>query len=130
MENKCTLTLGQFFNLTLDLMKYVFFKLSPIMLIKNLVSNPTIILVIVDLQMVVIQVQIGKNIVEDVLLDSGFGVNIIIEELKKWLKLPILKLDPYNLEMASQIIAKHIGLIKNLKIHVHKFIYIITFIIL
>jgi hypothetical protein len=64
-------------------MKYVFFKLSPIMLIKNLVSNPTIILVIVDLQMVVIQVQIGKNIVEDVLLDSGFGVNIIIEELKK-----------------------------------------------
>ncbi len=83
MENKCTLTLGQFFNLTLDLMKYVFFKLSPIMLIKNLVSNPTIILVIVDLQMVVIQVQIGKNIVEDVLLDSGFGVNIIIEELKK-----------------------------------------------
>ncbi len=83
MENKCTLILGQFFNLTLDLMKYVFFKLSPIMLIKTLVSNPTIILVIVDVQMVIIQVQIDKNIVEDVFLDSGFGVNIIIEELKK-----------------------------------------------
>lgn len=130
MESKCTLTLGQFFNLTLDLMKYVFFKLSPIMLIKTLVSNPTIILVIVDLRIVVIQVQISKNIVEDVLLDSGFGVNIIIEELNKWLKLPILKLDPYNLKMASQIIAKHIGLIKNLKIHVHKFLYIITFIVI
>jgi hypothetical protein len=33
--------------------------------------------------MVIIQVQIDKNIVEDVFLDSGFGVNIIIEELKK-----------------------------------------------
>jgi len=64
-------------------MKYVFFKLSPIMLIKTLVSNPTIILVIVDLRIVVIQVQISKNIVEDVLLDSGFGVKIIIEELNK-----------------------------------------------
>jgi len=33
--------------------------------------------------MVIIQVQIGKNIVEDVLLDGGFGVNIIIENLRK-----------------------------------------------
>ncbi len=78
--------------------------------------------------MVIIQVQIDKNIVEDVFLDSGFGVNIIIEELKKWLKLPIPKLDPYNLKMASQIIAKPIGLIKNLKIHVHEILYIIKFI--
>jgi hypothetical protein len=38
-----------------------------------LVSNHTIVLVIVDLHMVVIQFQIGKNIVEDVLLDVGFG---------------------------------------------------------
>jgi hypothetical protein len=29
--------------------------------------------------MAVIQVQIGKNTIEDVLLDGGFGVNIIIE---------------------------------------------------
>jgi hypothetical protein len=29
--------------------------------------------------MVVIQVQIGKNKIEDVLLDGGFGINIIIE---------------------------------------------------
>jgi len=31
--------------------------------------------------MTVIQVQIGKNTIEDVLLDGGFGVNIIIEQL-------------------------------------------------
>ncbi len=41
---------------------------------KTLVSNPTINLIIIDLHMVIIQVQISKNIVEDVLLDGGFGV--------------------------------------------------------
>jgi hypothetical protein len=29
--------------------------------------------------MVVIQIKIGKNIVEDVLLDGGFGINNIIK---------------------------------------------------
>jgi hypothetical protein len=29
--------------------------------------------------MVVIQIQTGKNTIEDVLLDEGFGANIIIE---------------------------------------------------
>ncbi len=36
-----------------------------------------IIIVAIDNHMVVIQVQIGKNTIEDVLLDGGFGVNII-----------------------------------------------------
>jgi hypothetical protein len=31
--------------------------------------------------MVVIQVQVGKNVVEDVLIDGGANVNIIIENL-------------------------------------------------
>jgi hypothetical protein len=33
--------------------------------------------------MVIIQVQIGKNIVAHVLQDSGYGVNIITKNLKK-----------------------------------------------
>jgi hypothetical protein len=45
----------------------------------------------------VIQVQVGKNMVEDVLLDGGFNMNIMIEELHKWLGLPNLKLTPYTL---------------------------------
>jgi hypothetical protein len=32
--------------------------------------------------MVIIQVQIGKNTIEDVLLDGGSGINIIIEQLR------------------------------------------------
>jgi hypothetical protein len=35
----------------------------------------------VDNQMAFIQVQVGKNIVEDVLLDGGTSVNIIIKNL-------------------------------------------------
>jgi hypothetical protein len=36
----------------------------------------------VDNQMVIIQVQVGKNILEDVLLDGGASVNIITKNLK------------------------------------------------
>ncbi len=32
--------------------------------------------VVIDTHIAVIQIQIGKNIIEDVLLDGGFGVNI------------------------------------------------------
>ncbi len=47
------------------------------------------------------QIHIGKNIIEDVLLDGGSSVNIIIEELRLRLKLPKPKLAPYNLRMAD-----------------------------
>jgi hypothetical protein len=33
--------------------------------------------------MAIIQVQEGKNLVEDILLDGGFGVNIITKDLRK-----------------------------------------------
>jgi hypothetical protein len=36
--------------------------------------------VAIDLHMVVIQVYVGKNMVEDILLDRGFNVNIMMEE--------------------------------------------------
>jgi hypothetical protein len=32
--------------------------------------------------MVVIHVQVGGNFIEDVLLDGGYGINIIIEKLR------------------------------------------------
>jgi hypothetical protein len=32
--------------------------------------------------MVVIQVQVGKKSIDDVLIDGGFGVNIITENLR------------------------------------------------
>jgi hypothetical protein len=51
--------------------------------------------------MAVIQVHIGKNPIEDVLLDGGFGINIITKQLKLRLGLPKLKLSPYNLKMVD-----------------------------
>jgi hypothetical protein len=57
--------------------------------------------VVINSNMVIILVHVGKNIVKDVLLDGGSGVNIITKDLKKKLKLPILKLAPYTLRMAD-----------------------------
>jgi hypothetical protein len=51
--------------------------------------------------MAVIHVHVGKNIVKDVLLDWGSGVNIIIEDLKKKLGLLVPKPTPYTLRMAD-----------------------------
>jgi hypothetical protein len=51
--------------------------------------------------MVVIQVQIGKNTIEDVLLDGGSRVNIVTEQLRLRLGLPKPKLAPHNLRMAD-----------------------------
>jgi hypothetical protein len=46
--------------------------------------------------MAIIQVQIGKNIIEDVLLDGGFGVNIITKQMRLRLGFLKFKLAPYN----------------------------------
>lgn len=42
-----------------------------------------ITLVAIDHHVVVIQVQVGKNIIESILLYGGFRVNINTKELKK-----------------------------------------------
>jgi hypothetical protein len=84
-------------------------------------------LVAIDPQVVVIPIHVGKNLVEDVLLDGGSSVNIIIEDLKENLGLPIPNLAPYTLRMVDQNLTKPIGLIQDLKIHIHGILYIVTF---
>jgi hypothetical protein len=51
--------------------------------------------------MAIIQVHIGNNTIEYVLLDGGFGVNIITVQLRLRLGLPKLKPAPYNMRMAD-----------------------------
>ncbi len=80
--------------------------------------------------MVVIQVQIGTNIIDDVLLDGGSRVDIIVKQLKATLDLPKPNHAPCNLLMANQIAKKPIGLTKDLKMYVHGILYITTFTIL
>ncbi len=64
------------------------------------------------------------------LLDGGFGVNIIIKQLKLRLGFPKPKLAPYSLRMTDQTTMKLVDLIRNLKIYVHDIPYITMFIIL
>jgi hypothetical protein len=78
--------------------------------------------------MAIIQVHVGKNIIDDVLIDGGYRVNIIIKNLIIQLGFPKPNPAPYNLLMANQTITKPLGLIKDLKIFVHGIPYTITFI--
>jgi hypothetical protein len=55
----------------------------------------------VNNQMVVIQVQVGKNIAEGVLLDGGANVNIKIKNLKTKLGLSKPRPVPYHLRMVD-----------------------------
>jgi hypothetical protein len=75
----------------------------------------------------VIQVQVGKNIIDDVLIDGGFGININIENLKIQLSLSKPNPTPYNLHMVDETIAKPIGFIRDLKIFFHGIPYMVTF---
>jgi hypothetical protein len=77
--------------------------------------------------MAIIQVQIGKNIIEDVLLDERSGVNIITKQLRLRLGLPKSKPTPYNLKMVDQTTIKLVGLIRDMKIYVHGIPYLTTF---
>jgi hypothetical protein len=50
--------------------------------------------------MTIIQVQVGKNIVEDFLLNRGASVSILIKNLRTKLGLPKPRPAPYQLKMA------------------------------
>jgi hypothetical protein len=84
----------------------------------------------VNNQMEVIQVQVGKHIIEDVLLDGGANVNIMTKNLKTKLGLPKPRLTPYHLRIVDQSMIKPFGIIKNLRIHIHGIPYVTTFIVL
>ncbi len=84
----------------------------------------------VDNMMAVIQVQVGKNIVEDVLINGGTNVNIITKNLRTKLGLPKPRLVPYDLKMVDQSMTRPLGIIRNLNIHIHGIPYIATFTIL
>jgi hypothetical protein len=98
--------------------------------VSSLIPKVGTTIVAIDNHITIIQVQIGKNTIEDVFLDGGFGVNIITEQLRLRLGLPKPKHAPYNLKMVDQTTIKLVGLIKDMKIHVHGIPYITTFTVL
>jgi hypothetical protein len=73
---------------------------------------------------------VGKNIIENLLLDGGSNVNIMTEEFWKWLGLPSLKLASYTFQMVDQTITKLVGPIKDLDIQIHGILYITTYMVM
>jgi hypothetical protein len=74
--------LGHLFKIAPDLRQYVAtkFNLKKIIIIV-LKPNLVIVYVAINPHMVMIQVQVGKNLSKDVLLDGGSGVNIMTKKL-------------------------------------------------
>jgi hypothetical protein len=62
----------------LDIKCYIFNSVPS----KPTIPKSTVTLTAIDLQMEIIQVQVRKNFIKDVLPDGGFGVNIITEKLR------------------------------------------------
>ncbi len=88
LEISYTLNLGQLLKIALDLNRYLWQKLEPKEIqnvskvtiekqISPLVPKVGTTTMAIDNHMAIIQVQIGKNTIENVLLYGGFGVNII-----------------------------------------------------
>jgi len=96
----------------------------------SIVPNISITTMAINNHMAIVQVQIDINTIDDVFLDGGLGVNIIIEQLKTRLGLPKPKPAPSNLRMADQTTTKPIGLIKDLRMYVHGIPYIAIFSVL
>ncbi len=71
-----------------------------------------------------IQVQVGKNFIDDVLINGRSRINIITIDLKVQLGLSELNPTLYNMRMVDQIIAKPFGIVRDLKIFVHGIPYI------
>jgi hypothetical protein len=105
-------------------------KPSVVIMVETHYEIHTTIIYILDNQMVVIQVQVGKNIVEDVLLDRRASVNIITKNRKTKLNLPKPRPVPYRFRMVDHSMIKPLGIIRNLKIHIHGIPYVATFTVL
>lgn len=84
LESKHSITLEQLFWLIPDLKQHVLAKVFPskILVLPKLPST-TIATIDMDPHMVVISINVGKNLVVDVLLDGGLTVNMITHSLRK-----------------------------------------------
>jgi hypothetical protein len=109
-----------------NIKRYIFNLLPSKLVLLELVVT----LVAINHQMLLIQVQVKKNFIENVVLDGGSRINIIMRKLKVQLGLSKPKPSPYNLCMVDQTIAKPLGLIKDLKILVHGIPYAVTIIVI
>ena len=128
-NHKLQVTMRDLFSLSPSLTEFVRSRLTTVVAPPS--RTPTIEELIaaieaIDNHMPVVSICIGKNVVDDVLLDGGSGVNVIIKEEHHRLRLPKPSLAPFNLKMANGTIAKPTGLLRDVKIHINGIPYIVT----
>ncbi len=130
--NQVCNNLGQLLIIVPNLNRYIFkpIKFVQLVQLEPIHPEPTCAIMVIDHRMIVIQIQVGKNFIDDVLIDGGSRINIIVENLILQLSMSKLSPTPYNLFMADQAIAKPLDLIKNTKIFVHGIPCTITFIVI
>ncbi len=61
----------------------------------------------------------GKNVVDDVLLNESLKVNTIIDGLRQKLGLPPPQRTPFNLRMTNFSYNKPLGIMLKIWIHIH-----------
>ena len=128
-NHKLQVTMRDLFSLSPSLTEFVCSRLTTV--VASPARTPTTEELIaateaIDKHMPIISICIGKNVVDDVLLDGGSGVNVITEEERRRLGLPKPSPAPFNLKMANGTIAKRTGLLRDVKIHIHGIPYIVT----
>jgi hypothetical protein len=85
---------------------------------------------VINKHMPVISVSICKNMVDDILIEGGSGVNVITKD-ERW-RLGLLKPSTtlFKLKMANNTIARPKKLIRDVKIHIHGIPYMVTLIVI
>ena len=121
-NHKLQVTMRELFSLSPSLTEFVRSRLIAVVAPPS--RTPTT--EAIDKHMPVISICIGKNVVDDVVLDNGSGVNVITEEERRRLGLLKPSSAPFNLKMANETIAKPTGLLRDVKIHIHGIPYIVT----
>ena len=132
-NHKLQVTMRELFSLSPSFTEFVRSRLTEVVAPPS--RTPTIEELIaaieaIDKHMPVISICIAKNVVDDVLLDGGSGVNVITEEERRRLGLLKPSPAPFNLKMANGTIAKPTGLLRDVKIHIHGIPYIVTLIVI
>ncbi len=104
LETSYTLNLRQLLKMALELKRYLWKKMKldqPFVILEV-----AIVIITTNNHIVIIQIQIGKNTIEDVLLECGLGYYHCTKQFKLKLGSPKPKPAPYNLRMVEQTTTK------------------------
>jgi hypothetical protein len=130
-QTKSNIIVGQILELATYCKKKVMeafllkYKLEPKIHEANHVENQDY-----DMAMPVIAFRIKHFNIHNVLLDGGFGVNIITDKLCRKLEYNWIELAPFTIKMADQRKVSPLGIIRNLKFEIGRFTYNIMIIVI